>query len=84
MRLHVLDMADTTEQRQGAKATIVRAQGADDSGQSRGAGLGLAIAKRAIELHGGNIRCESTAGEGTTFRFELPAESSTSSVPLSP
>ncbi|MBD3855341.1 MAG: hypothetical protein IFK92_02220, partial [Acidobacteria bacterium] len=40
----------------------------------RGAGLGLAIAKRAVELHGGNIYCESTVGEGTTFRFELPAD----------
>jgi signal transduction histidine kinase len=49
-----------------------RAQRSDDEGESRGAGLGLAIAKRAVELHGGNIHCESTAGEGTTFRFELP------------
>jgi signal transduction histidine kinase len=46
--------------------------GADDD--SRGAGLGLAIAKRAVELHGGNIQCESQVGEGTTFRFDLPAE----------
>lgn len=61
-----------------------RAQRSDDRGESRGAGLGLAIAKRAVELHGGNIHCESTAGEGTTFRFELPAESSTPSVPLPP
>jgi hypothetical protein len=41
--------------------------------ESRGAGLGLAIAKRAAELHGGNLSCESQVGEGTTFRFELPA-----------
>jgi len=39
----------------------------------RGAGLGLAIAKRAAELHGGSLKCESNVGEGTTFRFELPA-----------
>jgi signal transduction histidine kinase len=39
----------------------------------RGAGLGLAIAKRAAELHGGSLNCESNVGEGTTFRFELPA-----------
>ena len=46
-----------------------RAVGEDD----RGAGLGLAIAKRAAELHGGSLLCESQIGEGTTFRFELPA-----------
>ena len=47
-----------------------RAAGVDDD---RGAGLGLAIAKRAAELHGGSLCCESQVGEGTTFRFELPA-----------
>jgi signal transduction histidine kinase len=61
-----------------------RAQGAGDRGESRGAGLGLAIAKRAVELHGGNIQCESTTGEGTTFRFELPADTPMSSLTLSP
>ncbi len=47
-----------------------RPSGADDD---RGAGLGLAIAKRAAELHGGSLCCESQVGAGTTFRFELPA-----------
>jgi signal transduction histidine kinase len=51
-----------------------RVQESGDGSESRGAGLGLAIAKRAVELHGGNIHCESTVGEGTTFRFELPAD----------
>jgi signal transduction histidine kinase len=41
--------------------------------EDRGAGLGLAIAKRAAELHGGSLHCESEIGKGTTFRFELPA-----------
>jgi len=40
--------------------------------RSRGAGLGLAIARRAIELHGGSLLCQSHLGQGTTFRFELP------------
>lgn len=43
------------------------------AGDDRGAGLGLAIAKRAAELHGGSLYCESQVGRGTTFRFELPA-----------
>ncbi len=51
-----------------------RAASSGERDDSRGAGLGLAIAKRAVELHGGNIHCESQVGEGTTFRFDLPAE----------
>ena len=35
-------------------------------------GLGLAIAKRILELHNKNIRVESKAGAGTTFTFFLP------------
>jgi signal transduction histidine kinase len=37
-----------------------------------GAGLGLAIAKTILELHGRTLEVESTVGEGTTFRFSLP------------
>lgn len=35
-------------------------------------GLGLAIAKKILELHGREISVESEAGEGTTFVFSLP------------
>jgi signal transduction histidine kinase len=37
-----------------------------------GAGLGLAIAKTILELHDRSLEVESTVGEGTTFRFQLP------------
>jgi signal transduction histidine kinase len=37
-----------------------------------GAGLGLAIAKRIIELHGSQILVESALGRGTRFFFQLP------------
>jgi signal transduction histidine kinase len=39
---------------------------------SGGAGLGLAIARRIIEAHGGNIKAASTVGQGTTISFSLP------------
>lgn len=39
-----------------------------------GAGLGLAIAKTILELHGRSLEVESSVGEGTTFRFRLPVE----------
>jgi signal transduction histidine kinase len=44
------------------------------SGDRRGVGLGLAIAKGIIEAHGGRIQVESQVGEGTTFSFDLPIE----------
>ncbi|RYG86095.1 MAG: two-component sensor histidine kinase, partial [Alphaproteobacteria bacterium] len=39
---------------------------------SSGAGLGLAITRRIMELHGGTIEAHSAPGEGATFTFSLP------------
>ncbi|MEO1450836.1 MAG: ATP-binding protein, partial [Bacteroidota bacterium] len=36
-----------------------------------GAGLGLSISKRVIEMFGGKIIVQSEQGMGTTFRIEL-------------
>src|SRR5712691_1529089 len=47
-----------------------------DSARSRewgGAGLGLAIARWAVEVHGGQITLQSVEGQGSTFRIALPS-----------
>ena len=41
-----------------------------------GTGLGLTLAKRFIELHGGRIWIESEVGKGTTFTFAIPVAKS--------
>ncbi|MGZ5430016.1 MAG: ATP-binding protein [Thermoanaerobaculia bacterium] len=38
----------------------------------RGMGIGLALAKAFVELHGGTIQVDSQPGRGTTFRIRLP------------
>ena len=48
-------------------------QGKDNSNRAKPGGLGLAIAKRIIDLHGGSIEVESVSGLGTTFSFLMPA-----------
>ncbi len=45
----------------------------EESYSTRGGGLGLPIARRIVEAHGGAIRVESTEGHGTTFTVWLPA-----------
>jgi signal transduction histidine kinase len=48
-----------------------------DSSSSRraqGTGLGLALCKKFVELHGGTIGADSVYGKGTAFWFLLPAE----------
>lgn len=43
---------------------------------SGGSGIGLAISRRLVELHGGQIEVESELDRGSTFRFSLPVAAS--------
>ena len=40
--------------------------------QTRGFGLGLWVARRVAQLHGGDVRVDSTSGQGTRFTLVLP------------
>ena len=43
-----------------------------ETGDAGSTGLGLAITRHIVELHGGDVRVDSDPGRGTTFTFDLP------------
>jgi signal transduction histidine kinase len=52
------------------------------SKKNEGTGLGLPLAQRLIELHGGRLEIESVKGVGTTVRVYLPLDRVVRSVPV--
>ena len=50
-----------------------RQVGNDYTRKQEGTGLGLALSRRFVELHGGKLTLESELGKGSTFTFDIPA-----------
>lgn len=46
--------------------------GAQDTRETRGLGLGLALAREVLQLHDSDLEVRSTVGQGTAFAFRLP------------
>jgi signal transduction histidine kinase len=54
--------------------------GAGETQTAPGTGLGLALTKRLVELHGGSIEVESEWGRGSTFTVRLPLQGAADSA----
>ncbi|MBI4655358.1 MAG: HAMP domain-containing protein [Elusimicrobia bacterium] len=63
---------DEPEARCSGRSAAVPLEEKDNGDENRGFGLGLAISKRIVQMHGGAIRAESEQGKGSKFIVELP------------
>ena len=70
VRIWVIDSGRGVSPEDQAKAF----EAFESSGPSAGAGLGLALVQRFVNLHGGWVRMQSAAGKGTQVTCFLPAD----------
>lgn len=75
IRIEVADCGPgiTPEQQQRLFQSFARGQAARKSTGERSIGLGLAIARKVVEAHGGRMFVDSEPGRGSVFGFTLPA-----------
>ena len=72
VRVEVGDTGPGIEQQDQQKIFLEFQQAARDYGKPQGTGLGLTLAKRFVEMHGGRMWLESEVGRGSRFFFTLP------------
>ncbi len=70
----VLEISDTGKGIASDKLSLIfeRFYRIDENAENPGSGIGLALVKRLVEIHHGNIELESTEGKGSRFKVYLP------------
>ncbi|MEL4304476.1 ATP-binding protein [Methanococcoides sp. LMO-2] len=63
------------EEKQEVIFETFRQADSSTSKQYGGTGLGLALVRKYVEMHGGNIWVDSEEGVGSTFTFTIPSGS---------
>lgn len=76
VRVEVMDTGIGIDERMIDRIFLPYEQGFPESGKAAGLGLGLAIARQLVELHGGALTAKSIPGQGSSFAFSLPLASS--------